>query len=253
MVLGDAQQYSKAMACRSHGYSLFHPPLFEDMQPGTVGYIDANGVWHGIAELRDSRTLEYNDLGEFEGRLGCSRERKKLGPVESRSVKSNAITLKSQADAVAMGLPVDVGGVVEYVTEASFGSVLMCDDEVEVECFSQRDNLVRWLEENHQAILKLHRDVKDHGIYAVRTTTSAKHVSIRSWSGAGQKISVGYKLGASGIGNSTSEVSYYLANHGVGWRQFHGEKRVVFFSGVKFRYNWLGKGREDRSEPAFSG
>ncbi|KAK8034168.1 hypothetical protein PG993_009163 [Apiospora rasikravindrae] len=257
MATGDAQRYTDAMAGRSFGYGLFHPPRFADMRPGMVGYIDDNGRWHRIADLTNSDELRKKGFSDFILPVADKPDRVKLGPVLSENVHSHEIALEADAAAaaVALGLPVDIGGVIEYATEDNFGAILMCDDEVVFEGFDVRDVFVQWLKDkkNQSAILKNHRDVKRYGVCVVRGTSSAEQVYLRTWSGAGDRVRVGFKLGFTGVAALNPEVAYYRANHGAGWRRFDGEKRVVFFTGVKFSYNFLGRGREDRSGAAFRG
>ncbi|KAK8031274.1 hypothetical protein PG990_001008 [Apiospora arundinis] len=253
MAMGDAQRYSDAMACRSHGYALFHPPRSDELRLGMVGYVDDNGVWHQIANLAKPEELRQKELGAFTLPRDKDPDRMKLGPVVSGTVRGTEVALASEAEAAALGLPLDVSGVIEYASEDSFGAILMCDDEVVIERYDVRDPFVRWLKKNHRAILRRHRDVTRYGVCIALNTWSAQHVFIRTWSGAGHSVRVGFKVGATGIGNVKPEVSYYRASHGAGWQQFDGKRRVVFFSGVKFSYNLLGRGREDRDEAAFRG
>ena len=167
------------------------------------------------------------------------------GPLTSSTVKSNRLKLKGEADALSLSLPVDVGGAVEYSTKTNFGAVLMCDDKVESRGFELRRPFLAWLKQNSKVLLGKWPDVGEHGVIAATWTYSAVKVYIHAWEDAGKTVAVGFKVGATGVGGAEPEVSWHRARANEGWSRWDDRKRVVFFTGVKVKYNVFGTWGQD--------
>jgi hypothetical protein len=155
------------------------------------------------------------------------------------------VAIETEADALALALPVTVGGAVEYASKTDFGAILMCDDAVVTEGFDVREPFLAWLKKNSTALLEDFPDLKKHGAYVCTWTYSASNIHINAWEGAEHKVTLGFQVGATGIGSLGPETTWVRGRTSNGWAHFvDGEKRVVFFTGVKIAYGVFGPRKE---------
>ncbi|CAG7555140.1 unnamed protein product [Fusarium equiseti] len=238
-----ASQYLSSMKHHSCGNALYEPAPFSRLQPGSLGYLDELQRWHPILNLLDSEALKkggYSPLGE----LRPSKPDVCLyGPMLSKSTAKTEVSLEAGVGAAAMGLPVDVSGAVKYSTSDEFGAVLVCENEVISEGFDLRQPFVTWLEENAKSLFKDYPDAKRLGLYAVTWTYSSTDIHISAWNGQSNDATVGYKVGMTGGGTLGQQTSWVRGKSSSGWKEFTGEKRVLFFTGVFMRTNLFGWAR----------
>jgi hypothetical protein len=158
----------------------------------------------------------------------------------SSNVKENRINLEGDLNGLSFGFPVDVGGVIHYSTKSDFGAVLMCDTEVVSEGYDFRSPFLQWIKKNSRTLLANYPDLKKHGVCAVTWTYSASDIHINAWTNSDNTVTVGFKLGAEGIGSANPEISWIRSQSSSGWMEWTGQKRVVFFTGVKMKYGLFG-------------
>lgn len=235
------------------GLALYEPPKFEKLKPGMIGYINAWGRWVDIVDITDAKKLKAEGYTPF--RLPViETEFQTWGPHEAAAVNSNEIKFEGEVSAASFGFPADIGGVVEYSTTDDFGAILMCYDKVAAEGYDDRDRFSEWLRDNAKIIMKKHTEVKKRGVCAAMRTYSAKDIYIEAWDNPERKIRLGFKLGATGAGSVSPERSWSKKHSGNAWRAWdEGEKRVVFFTGVKFKFWGFLGAHEVRNDPAFRG
>lgn len=236
---------------RSHrlGYGLHKPDLYTRLHPGILGFLDEDSTWHPLLDLTQTpifnitqgKPVEDVNYTPFSTPVLKEPDSRFWGPRVSNKHTEVSIALETEAGALALGLPVDVGGAIEYQSKTDFGAILMCDDAVVADGFDVRDPFLSWLKKNSAALLADFPDVKKHGVCIATWTYSAASVHVNAWQGAEQKVVVGFKVGATGVGSLGPETSWYRGHASSGWSHFvDGQKRVVFFSGVKVTYGVFG-------------
>lgn len=235
------------------GYALYNPPLHSRLRPGILGYLDKEREWHPLLDLnqnpifnvttnKDVEPLRYTPfttpvLKTPDSRFWEAR-------VSSKHIETS-IAINCEADALALALPVTVSGAVEYTSKIDFGAILMCDDAVVNEGFDVRDPFLTWLKKNSAALLEDFPDLGRHGVYISTWTYSSSNIHINAWEGSEHKVALGFHVGATGIGSVGPETSWVRGCTSNGWAHFvDGEKRVVFFTGVKVTYGMFGPREE---------
>ncbi|KAK4155842.1 hypothetical protein C8A00DRAFT_13152 [Chaetomidium leptoderma] len=249
------EQYRKAMRAHRLGYALYQPDLYTRLHPGILGYLDDDRTWHPLLDLTQTPISNLTQGGTpvpehkytpFSPPVPKDPDARFWGPKVSSKSTETTLSLASSADALALGLPLEVGGAVEYQSKADFGAVLLCDDAVVADGFDVRDPSLAWLKRNSAALLADFPDLKRHGVCVATWTYSATSVHINAWEGTGRKVVLGFKVGAAaaaaGVGNAgSSQMAWSRVEGSSGWAHFvDGEKRVVFFSGVKVNYGVFG-------------
>lgn len=124
----------------------------------------------------------------------CEPEARVWGPLISSNVRETNIKLEGDAEALSIGLPADIGGLVQYNTNTDFGAVLMCDDEVVIEGYDFRNPFLAWLKRNSKELLKNYPDLKKYGVCAVTWTYSSTNIHIKAWANAGTAVTLGFNL-----------------------------------------------------------
>ncbi|KAH7071334.1 hypothetical protein BKA63DRAFT_517745 [Paraphoma chrysanthemicola] len=235
-----AERYRASMMPHRYGYALFEPQTFARLRPGMLGFLDEYRRWHPLLDLSDPIAVEAAGCDAIQKQILSDPDTRAWGPLESSTVTSNDVHLGGEVDALSLGLPVDIGGAVEYSTATDFGAILMCDDKVESQGFDEREPFLDWLKRNSKAVLARWPDVKKYGVIATTWTYSASKIYIQVWNDASKTVTLGFKLGATGIGGLEPETSWHRAHATTGWSRWDDEKRVVFFTGVKIKYNLFG-------------
>ena len=159
--------------------------------------------------------------------------------------------LKSEADALTTGLPVDFGLKVGFTMSTDFGAVLMCDDKVVAEGYDHRQTFLKWIKMNAKTLSAQFPDVKEYGISAVTWTYSASEIYINAWEDPKKEVVLGFKVGMTGVGSLNPETTWARSQYSTGWSRYDDQKRVVFFTGVKIKFGWLGLAEE--REPHWRG
>ncbi|KAI4689033.1 hypothetical protein J4E81_007750 [Alternaria sp. BMP 2799] len=242
-----AERYRTTMKYHRYGYAMFEPPDYSRLHPGMLGYLDENSHWHPLLDLTKADEVKAAGFGPLDTGILSDPDVCRWGPLESNTVKANEYGLESEADALALALPVEVGGVVEYSTSKDFGAVLICDDTVESQGFDLRAPFLAWLKKHSKALLARWPDIKKHGVVVATWTYSASKVNIQTWQNKDRKVTLGFTVGATGIGGLGPTRSWHRAGSSSAWSSWDDNKRVVFFTGVKIRYTLFGaREREEK-------
>jgi hypothetical protein len=251
---GDhAERYRKSMRPHPFGYALYKPPLYSRLFPGVLGYLDDDREWHPVLDLNrgeilniaTGQTIDPQRYTPFATPVLKTPDARFWEPRVSSKHSETAIAIGCAADALALALPVSVGGAVEYASKKDFGAILMCDDAVENEGFDVRAPFLAWLKKNAATLVKDFPDLKEHGIYIATWTYSASNIHINAWEGSEHTVTLGFHAGATGIGSVGPSTSWARGRTSNGWAHFAtGEKRVVFFTGVKVACGVFGRREE---------
>lgn len=228
------------MLLHRFGYALYEPASFTRLHPGILGYLDEYRRWHPILDLTDIAAIKAAGYTPIDGLQMCEPETRVWGPLVSSNVRETNVKLEGDVDALGLGLPADIGGIVQFSTNTDFGAVLMCDNEVVAEGYDLRNPFLVWLKENSKALLKSYPDLKKHGVCAVTWTYSSTNIHINVWENAATTVTVGFKLGMTGVGHASPETSWVRRRSGSGWSNWSDQKRVVFFTGVKLAFSVFG-------------
>lgn len=65
-------------------------------------------------------------------------------------------------------------------------------------------------------------------------------------------MALGYKVGATGVGNLDANTSWVRSRTSGKWRKFSDRKRVVFFTGIKINY-WPIIGAKSQEDSGWRG
>lgn len=118
--------------------------------------------------------------------------------------------------------------------------MLMCDGEVVSEVFDFRDPFLVWMKRNAKALFGRYPDARKHGICTATWTYSATDIHIKAWEGGDNSVTVGFNVGAAGVGRVGSQVSWSRGRMTSGWSEWTDQKRVVFFAGFMVRAGIFG-------------
>lgn len=211
-----------------------------------LGYLDDEYQrWHPILDLADASAVKaagYSPLGPLQR---SAPDMRRYGPLTADKVTGTSVGLEAGLGAAAVGLPVEVGGVVRYSTTGGFGAVLLCGDEVMSEGFDFRDPFLAWLQRHAKVLFAKYPDAKKHGLCAVTWTYSSADVGITTWENSESSVTVGFDVGAAEVAEVSPEVSWVRGASSSGWSTWKDQKRVVFFAGVKIKTGLFGSIREE--------
>ncbi|KAL2193544.1 hypothetical protein P885DRAFT_45195 [Corynascus similis CBS 632.67] len=235
-----ARQYREAMRQHRYGYALYEPAPFSRLRPGMLGFLDEYQRWHPILDLTDTAAVEAAGFGPLGRVQRAEPDTCRFGPLTASGVAETSIDLEAGVGAAALGLPLDVSGVLQYSTVGDFGAVLMCDGDIVSEGFDFRDPFVVWLRRHAARLFSRYPDARRHGLYAATWTYASDEIHINVWNGADNRVVVGFDLAAGGIAKAGPKVAWHRGSAGSGWSAWTGQKRVVFFTGVKIQKGLFG-------------
>jgi hypothetical protein len=233
-------QYRKAMKIHNFGYALYEPERFERLRPGTLGYFDVDFRWHPILNLADAAEVAALGCTPFVAPRLRAPDSRHWDPLPSEGVDKRAVNAGSDVDVTSLGLPASVGAAYEYSSESNFGAVLMCDGDVIVEGYDVRKPFERWVRENKEALAKID-ELRVHGVVVSTWTFSSESVHLNVWQNSENSVKVGVKAGAAGVAKADAGAEWVRGRSGSSWTDWTDGKRVVFFTGVKCVYKWLGR------------
>ncbi|KAI1127411.1 hypothetical protein F5Y10DRAFT_292800 [Nemania abortiva] len=251
MVKSLQKLYRNSMRRHRFGYALYEPALFEHLRPGMVGYMDEYQRWHPIVDLTDTAAVEageYSPVGYLQPNGPDSRH---WGPLAASNVVESSVELEAGVGATTLGLPIGVSGILKYGTTGGFGALLMCDGEVISEGFDFRNPFIVWLKRNAKVLFKRYPDLRKHGIYVATWTYSSENVHINVWGNGDHNVTVGFKVDVPQTVQAGPSTSWFRGRASSGWSAWTGQKRVVFFTGVKIKTCVLGI--REQHEPAWRG
>jgi hypothetical protein len=239
-----AERYRISMKTHPYGYALFEPQDHTRLRPGMLGFLDEYRHWHPLLDLTDPKLIAAAGFTPLEFQLLSEPDSRQWGPLTASTVKENKIDFGGGISAASLGLPADVSGAVKYNTKADFGAILMCDDKVEAQGYELRTPFLSWLKSNSKALLQKWPDIEEHGVVAATWTYSATQIYIHVWEDSDKTVAIGFKVGATGVGDAHSDTSWHRSLSSDGWSRWDDHRRVVFFTGVKIAYNFFGAHEE---------
>lgn len=240
MVRNLAELYRASMIPHRFGYALYEPAPFTRLHPGKLGYLDEYRLWHPILDLTDPAILDAAGYSRVEYPMRSDPDSRFWSPLVSSNVKETGVALEGDLGGASLGLPVDVGGAVQYRTSTDFGAVLMCDSSVVAEGYDYRNPFKVWLKMNAKKLLVKYPDLKKYGVCVVTWTYSSTNIHINAWDNPGNEVVLGFKAGMSGLGSLGPELSWLRGKSSSGWSSWNDQKRVVFFTGVKVDFTLFG-------------
>ncbi|KAJ2978101.1 hypothetical protein NUW58_g7602 [Xylaria curta] len=248
MVRAVSEIYRKSMRRHRFGYALYEPVPFSRLYPGVLGYLDEYQRWHPILDLNDAHAVQAAGYTPLLGNLQRAKpDMRCYGPLTASDVSKTDVALGVGADASTMGLPLDVGGIVSYGTAGSFGAVLVCDGDVASEGFDFRNPFLAWLKRNANMLFSNYPDTKKYGVCIATWTYSTTNIHISAWEGASHSVTVGFTVGAAGVGHATPQTTWHRGHASNGWSTYTDQKRVVFFAGVKIKTGVFGTKEQPES------
>ncbi|KIX99729.1 uncharacterized protein Z520_04365 [Fonsecaea multimorphosa CBS 102226] len=167
-------------------------------------------------------------------------ETRRWDPLSSSDVEERSINLGAGVDGTSFGLPASASLMTEYSTNTGFGAVLICDGDVIVEGYDVQKPFERWIRDNKLALSKV-PELKEHGIVCSTWTYSSESIHLNVWQDSENVVRVGCKVGAEGIAKANAGGSWVTGHSGSSWTDWLSDKRVVFFTGFKCVYRWLGR------------
>ncbi|KAK3296397.1 uncharacterized protein B0H64DRAFT_169331 [Chaetomium fimeti] len=239
-----ATRYREAMRRHRFGYALYEPAPFSRLRPGMLGFLDEYQRWHPILDLTDAAAVKaagFEPLGPLQR---AEPDVRKFGPLTASGVAETSIDLEAGVGAAALGLPLDVGGVLQYSTAGDFGAVLMCDADVVTEGFDFRDPFAVWIRHHAAQLFKRYPEVCEHGVCAATWTYASTDIHINAWQSADNRVVIGCDLAVAGVAKAGPKVSWHRGSAGSGWSAWTDQKRVIFFTGVKIRKGFCGSREE---------
>lgn len=193
-----ATRYTEAMKEHPYGYALFRPALSETLRPGSCGYIDDNGRWNSI--LLDIQATTNEGFSASTSLSAMPTQYHTWGPKASSGVVQRRVAFDGGADALAAGFPAEVKVALNFSTTNEFGAILHCQKVVTESGFDYREPFKDWAKANAKAILQHCRDVRDREFCVVTSTFETSEVDIHAWTGKDKTVSMGFKAGATGVG-----------------------------------------------------
>ncbi|KAH6839481.1 hypothetical protein B0I37DRAFT_386554 [Chaetomium sp. MPI-CAGE-AT-0009] len=242
-----ATRYREAMRRHRFGYALYEPASFSRLRPGMLGFLDEYQRWHPILDLTDAMAVREAGLGPLGETQRAELEVRQFGPLTASGVTETSIALEAGVGAAALGLPLEVGGVLQYSTSGGFGAVLMCDTDVVTEGFDFRDPFVVWLRSHAAQLFKRYPEAREHGLCAATWTYASTDIYINAWQSADNTVVVGCDLAVAGVAKAGPKVSWRRGSSGSGWSAWTDQKRVIFFTGVKIRKGLFGPREEQEN------
>ena len=103
-----------------------------------------------------------------------------------------------------------------------------------------------WVAANALTLLKLRPEIQEHGLWIVRWIYSTRKCALNAWTDKSKSITVGFKAKVVGAGELGPDAEWYESSHDSGWihaQADEGDRKVVFFGGLHFRYSKLSRSR----------
>jgi len=216
----DPEVYHASLRHYGYGYGLFQPELTQKLRPGQCGYIDESGRWQPLLDLTDNQLLVAAGYSPVDPLQRSDPDYQTWEPRVANTVKGIEVKLEGDTSALAAGLPFDASVAVKYSTSAKFGAILMCDDKVVVECYDLKDPFRAWLFQNASKLLATYPTLKERGLYVATTTYSSSDIHINVWNSSKDEITLGFKVGITGIGGLNPSVRWMRGRATHGWSHF---------------------------------
>lgn len=227
------------MAFYGFGYALYEPEQFERLMPGTLGYFDKDCRWHPIVNLTNGEAVVAMGYTPFNAPHLRTPDTRRWDPLSSSEVIGRNVNLEATVDGTDFGLPANVKVVTEYTTKSDFAAILMCDGDVIVQGYDVRGPFEQWIRDNRLALARV-PELREHGVVCSTWTYSSRNVHLTVWQNSENTVNLGCTAGAHGIADASAGGTWFRGRSGSMWTDFMDMDRVVFFTGVKCKFTWLG-------------
>lgn len=242
--------YQQSMLKHPYGYALYEPESSTTLQPGFCGYLTELGQWTPLLgvdqapiHLGDASSLARNGLTPFVHFQRAPSDERAWGPKMSGRMNQRKVDLDVGASMLPAGIPADIGALYKYSTRDGFGAILMTEGPVVKEFIYGTTPFRQWCKANSETILRKWPDVRDRGLIIVTSAYTTRHAMINAWSETEKEIAIGFRAGVIEIGEVAPSTAWYTSNGDSGWVTSKavqpGERKVVFFGGLYFKYRKL--------------
>lgn len=216
---GLHRQYLEHMRHHPYGYALYEPQSAELMYPGCCGYFDTTGYWTPLVDLSNLDALKQHGIqteAPFINR--APGDQRSWGPKTTKTVKGRKIDLSVEASLLPAGIPLaEIGALFKFDITGDFGAILLTQPPVQREGFLHASTIRTWSKRNAAKVAKLWPDVKDHGMFVVTSIYTTQRAKIHVWSGSRHEVTVGFKAGATEIGEIAPSTEWYTERADDGW------------------------------------
>ncbi|KAI0377821.1 hypothetical protein F5Y04DRAFT_284495 [Hypomontagnella monticulosa] len=215
--------YTRLM--RNHeGRALWHKVDPFDMEPGSVGYFDADGTWKLIVHLLDDnfpcgcwahleRAVEEPNSDEIV-----------WGPKHSPHVWVSPRTPAARGLETSVNIRLDEGH--------ERGAVLLTEPPITREAVTDDKPLVHWFAQNADKILKnWGKKLNDHGLWIVTKTYATRRCIISLLQSQDSELAIALRVDESGCLTLTRHPEWSRANGQVTQVMYQDEDGVVVFMG----------------------
>lgn len=263
--------YNRHMERYGLGHALFEPESSHELKPGACGYLDDHGAWRPLLDLTDKAAVEALGYTGIEESLlaGARPAQYHWGPKSTDTVSYTKANIKAGASGLPAGIPAEASVLIEFrlKEEETFGAVLLCTQEVYKTGYHHVNPFRQWALANAERLLKAFPDIDKHGFHIVTTSYATTDVYINSWTKKSNRVVLGFKAGLTPAGEIAPNAESYRAQTMSDWNHpicqgnppvvypavkfwvtdnsLGDEKKVVFFSGLLFKFHkytgWLRK------------
>lgn len=232
---GHDKLYRDSMRHLKHGYALYEPCPFTNLQPGMVGYLDEDRNWRQIVDLKDKGTVEASGYSRAPFQYYNPPDKQLWTQLQSQDVEKLDVDVGATASLHALGLPASVGAAHKYRTTKDFGAIVLCNRAIFKEGYNHLEPFQRWLKDNSKKLLE---EYPNRTIIFATETYSTEDVQIGTWQGSSNEIVVGVNVGVPQA--SVDGATTYFRSHTSGhWRQFSDGMYVIFFRGIGIKYKLI--------------
>jgi hypothetical protein len=214
------QQYASSMKYLGRGHAFLEMPCNRDAKPGILGYIDDNGRWQRLLDLRDEKEMKrlgYTTLPSISLR---PKARTTWGALKTETVNREDYQLGGEATVPAAGgVPVPITAKAHFRLSgtAQLGAVLFCADPVVTEEFAVKEPFKEWVKQNGVKLLQEYGDIEKRGFYVMTTTYSAADVWLQIWTETERMVSIGTKAGVQDLVALNASSDHAHAQSMDGW------------------------------------
>lgn len=213
--------YARLMKCHPFGTALYNPPSSSQFRVGGVGYFDSSGAWNPISDVSTSSNplspIEASQLAKapreeqiWGPKLGTSTDGHELGV-------STGIGALPLVAATAGTAPIDISAQWSFQSSSRDGAILLTSGPVVHDRYYHREPFLQWMRLNADQLRKLYPEVKEHGVWVVTSTWTAKEAAINCWNDSGKAVKVGFALKALEIGEVAPKGRWVHQGFAAGW------------------------------------
>ncbi|KAF4344802.1 hypothetical protein FBEOM_1232 [Fusarium beomiforme] len=250
-------KYAELMRAHPFGTALYLPVPASEFQPGFIGYFDSTGAWNPIGDITKP-SISVSGLAYIdETALSRAPSQKQIwGPKLGNETRGRAIDLSAGIGSIPMlaaaALPFDISACFRFQSDKNHGAILLTNGPVVYERFYHKEPLLRWMKQNAKSLLKSYPEIKDHGLWIITSTWTAKDASVNCWNSKDKFIDVGFSTTALEFGEVAPKGSYLHGGSAEGWittqSDQNGKGYVVFFHGIRF--SWVPiRGLSEKKSP----